>query len=156
MPGGPRIDPRRLRHGEIIAGLGGLVLLVALFAVPWFGDGHGSAVSGWNAMPILRWFVLVVGVAGVSMAVLQATCATPAIPVTAAVIVTLVGGLGTLLLVVRLFTGSTGPEFGAFIGVAAAFSVVAGAWRSMRQEGGWTPGPGHPVPIIPLAPRQGR
>ena len=45
------MDLRRLRAGEWIAGISGLVLLVALF-LPWYGDGAGSR-TGWESLGAL-------------------------------------------------------------------------------------------------------
>ena len=45
------MDLRRLRAGEWIAGVAGLVLLVALF-LPWYGDEAGSR-TGWQSLGAL-------------------------------------------------------------------------------------------------------
>jgi hypothetical protein len=145
-------DLRRLRHGEILAGLGAVALVVLLFVLPWYGTSHGGGTDGWSAMPILRWLVVLAAVSGLMLALLQAACSSPALPVTASVIATVLGGLSTLVLVVRVFTGSGDPKLAAFLGLAASAALTSGGWMSMRQEGGWTPGPDRSIPTVSLAP----
>ena len=60
----------RLGRGEFLAVLGGLLLALGLF-LPWYGtnpdnrnaniDGVRGTVSGWEAHPILHWFLLAGG-----------------------------------------------------------------------------------------------
>jgi hypothetical protein len=57
----------RLGRGEFLAVAGGLLLALGLF-LPWYGtnpdnrnaniDGARGTVSGWEAHPILHWFLL--------------------------------------------------------------------------------------------------
>ncbi|HEX4010496.1 MAG TPA: hypothetical protein VHX62_10830 [Solirubrobacteraceae bacterium] len=145
-----------LRRGEIIAGLGGLVLLVGLFAVPWFqvgssGAGHTDA-SGWTSLPTLRWLILVASLSGVALAVLQATRRAPALPVTTSIIATALGLLTTLALIIRIPTDGASPLAGAFVGLVATAAITAGAFLSLRQEDGWRPDAEHPIERISLRP----
>ncbi|MGO9956776.1 MAG: hypothetical protein ACLP50_12450 [Solirubrobacteraceae bacterium] len=147
-----RSDLARLRGGEVVAAVAGLALLALMFLVPWYGAAHGSAADGWNTMPVLRWVAVVTALAGLLLAVLQAVVAAPAVPASASMIVTVVGGLTTLLLAIRLVAGSGDPKLGAFLGLLAAAALTAGAWRSMRQESGWVPGVDRQVPTVSLGP----
>jgi hypothetical protein len=147
-----RSDLARLRSGEVVAAGAGLALLALMFLIPWYGAAHGSAADGWNAMAVLRWLVVVAALAGLVLAVLQAVQPAPAVPVSASVIVTVVAGLTTLLLAIRLVAGSGDPKLGAFLGLVAAAVLTAGAWRSMRRESGWEPGVDRPVPTVSLGP----
>ncbi|MGI8714994.1 MAG: hypothetical protein ACR2NR_17795 [Solirubrobacteraceae bacterium] len=140
---------QRLRRAEVLAGVGGLALLVFLFVLNWLRSG-GHNRHGWAAIPVLRWFLLVAALAALALAVTQATSRSPAVPVSLSVIVTVLGGLGTLLLIIRLLTTSDGLCAGAFLGLVAVAGIAVGGFASMRREQGWTPGPGHPVEIVPL------
>jgi hypothetical protein len=55
------IDTSKLQRGELIAVAGGLVLLIGLF-MKWYEytgiQSDMGKVSGWDAHPIMRWFVL--------------------------------------------------------------------------------------------------
>ena len=144
--------PRRIRSGEVIAGLAGLALAVILFALPWFSAGQGATASGWSAMDVLRFPVMIAALGGLALATAQATQASPALPVALSVVVTVVGALTTLALVIRLPTAAGTPQAGAYAGLVCAIVLTGGAFRSLREESGWSPGPEHPIPIIPLGP----
>lgn len=142
----------RLRSGEVIAGLAGLALAVVLFALPWFSTGHDATATGWSAMDVLRVPVAITALAGLALATAQATQASPALPVSLSVVVTVIGALTTLALVIRLPTAAGTPQAGAYAGLACAIVLTGGAFRSLREESGWSPGPEHPIPTIPLGP----
>lgn len=144
----------RLRRGEIIAALSAVVLVALMFLVPWFrfatpGGGHTSA-NAWTSLPTLRWLLLVTAAAALLLGYLQASRAAPALPVTADVIVVTFSAVITLMLLIRLLTSTGSPLIGAFAGLAAIAVLTAGAFMSLRQEGGWTPSPDHPVETIAL------
>jgi hypothetical protein len=142
----------RLRRGEIIAPLSALVLVALVFLVPWFqfttpGSGHTSA-NAWTSLPTLRWFLLVTAAAGLLLGWFQATREAPALPVTWDVIVVTLSAITTVILLIRVLTGEGSPLVGAFAGLAAVAALTVGAFLSLREEGGWTPGPEHPVETL--------
>jgi len=155
-------DPTRLRRGEWLAGAGGLLLLVSLFLFKWYGvsvalgNGWslGLSANGWHAHSILRWLMLLTIVAAVALWALTATQPTDAIPLSAAVVATVIAGVTTLCLAWRVIVDEPGPndvvgvKLGAWIGLAAAALVVVGAWLSMRDED--RRGPLPEVPARPL------
>ena len=61
------MDTSRLSRSEYLAVAGALLLVISLF-LPWYEttagnvaaniDGHKGSVSGWEAHPILRWYLL--------------------------------------------------------------------------------------------------
>jgi 4-amino-4-deoxy-L-arabinose transferase-like glycosyltransferase len=67
----------RLGRGEFLAVLGGLLLALGLF-LPWYGtnpdnrnaniDGVRGNVSGWEAHPVLHWFLLAAALAPLILA----------------------------------------------------------------------------------------
>jgi hypothetical protein len=148
----------RLRAGEVIAGLGGVLMLVFMFALKWYGlnarlaEGHAglpgaTAWNGWNELPLVRWLLLLTGLCAILLAFFQATRAAPALPVALSVIVTVLGGLSTVALVVRVLiappalpaVGSLDRLTGAYLGLIAAAAIAYGGYASMRQEGGPDP-----------------
>jgi len=140
----------RLRLGEYLAALGSLALLVALFALDWYS---GPAVGGWRAIPTLRWFVLTSAVLGLALGLAQIAMRGPALPVTLDLIGMLIAGLTTILIAIRLITTGATLAAGAWVGVGAAALTALGAYRAMRTEQGWTPGPEHPIELVQLRTR---
>lgn len=154
----PRIKLSRLRTGEIIAGLGGVLLLVFMFALDWYGlaarlaEGHqglpgATSWSGWQELPVIRWLLLVTGVCAILLAYFQASRRAPALPVALSVIVTALGAATLLSLLVRVLiappslpgVGALDRLTGAYLGLFAALAILYGAYASMRQEGGAAP-----------------
>jgi hypothetical protein len=66
------MDLSRLRRGELIAAVGGLLLAVGIF-LPWYRtssdnanaliDGRRGDLSAWTVHPIMRWLLLAAAVA---------------------------------------------------------------------------------------------
>jgi hypothetical protein len=145
----------RLRRGEIIAVSSAVVLVALMFLVPWFqsanpGGGHTSA-NAWTSLPTLRWLLLVTAASGLVLGYLQASREAPALPVAASVIVVTLSAITTLILLIRVLSGTGTPLIGAFAGLVAVAAQTVGAFMSLRQEGGWNPNPptpGHPIETI--------
>lgn len=148
----------RLRHGELIAALSAIVLVALLFLVTWFHFGSGpatTAANGWHSLPVLRWFLLVTAAGGLLLAYLQAAREAPALPAAVSMILMTLAAISTVLLVIRLPTSDGRPQIGAYLGLAATIAVGAGAFRSLRQEGGWLPDGDHPIERITITPSSG-
>jgi hypothetical protein len=144
-------DLSRLRRGEQIAA-GAAVLLFILMFFDWysvsvsagpFGD-FSVGGSAWQVFDFLDLYLLVVILAAIGLAVLTATERSPALPVTASVIVTALAALGTLLVLFRLIDTPIGdvPDgvdvsrtVWAFLGLIAVAAIAYGGYRSMREEG---------------------
>jgi hypothetical protein len=62
-----------------------------------------------------------------------------------------VGAITTLAVLIRLLTGDGTPEVGGWLGLVATAALTVGAFKSLRQEEGWEPGPEHPVETIDLS-----
>jgi hypothetical protein len=137
------LDLSRLRHGEVIVGVGAVVLLASMFAFDWFGvSGQaGHSITGWNALTHVRWLVLVCCICALALVYLQVSRRAPALPVALSVIVNVVGVLTVLALLYRVVINEPGPDSlvsqkpGAFVGLAAAIAIAYGSYASMRQEG---------------------
>ena len=125
----------RLRWFEWLIAAGGIVLLVAMLALPWYRGPHGS-LSGWQALTHLRWVFLAAAVVALAAAVLQATRPSPAIPVTVTLFATLLGAVATALLIYRVLADPLGGsrKVGGFLALAAAAAIAYGGWRSLRSD----------------------
>ena len=156
----------RLRGGEWLAALGAIGLLVSLLALHWYGPGgpagpplggHGppAALTGWRAIPTLRWWVLATVLLGLALTLAQAAVPGPALPATLDLIGMLVAGLTTLLLLIRLASTGATLRFGAVLGLLAAGAVTFGAFRAMRTEQGSPPGREDAVELVELPDRHG-
>jgi hypothetical protein len=144
-----RFSATRLRRGEVIAGVGGVALLVFLFALNWLSFG-GVNRHGWTAVPVLRWLLLIVAAAAIALALTQALYRAPAIPVSLSAIVTVLGSVAVVCFVVKLLTTSAGLCIGIFLGLVATIAITIGAFQSLRREQGWTPGPDRPIETVSL------
>lgn len=148
----------RLRSGEWIASAGALVLLVTML-LPWYGYAGASGVAqitGWDVFIHLRWLILVTIIAGLALAVLQAACRAPAIPVSLSVIVTVLGALTSLWLIYRVLISVPGSDGllvqkpAAYVGLASALALTVGGFRSLRQEDRPDPARNAEIPTIAL------
>ena len=123
----------RLRDGELIAGAGGVALLVSLF-LGWY-----SGASAWEAFSVLDVLLALLALVPLALVVLQATRESPSLPVAFSVLTVVAGALATLLVLYRVVNqpganDAVEVELGAWIGLAAAVVTAAGGWRSMRVE----------------------
>jgi hypothetical protein len=144
-------DLSRLRRGEKIAAAAAVLLLILMF-FDWYsvsvsagplGD-FSVGGSAWEAFDVLDIYLFVVILAAIGLAVLTATERSPALPVTASVIVTALAGLGTLFVLYRLIDTPVGDvpdgvDVGrtvwAFLGLIAVAAITYGGYLSMREEG---------------------
>lgn len=143
-------DLNRLRRGEQVAAGAALLLFVLMF-FDWYSVSvdagpFGLSVGGsaWQAFDLLDIYLLIVVLAALGLAFLTATERSPALPVTAGVIVTALAALGTLLVLYRLIDApvgdvpdgvSVGRTIWAFLGLIAVAAIAYGGYLSMRDEG---------------------
>jgi hypothetical protein len=123
-----RLD--RLRSGELLAGTGGALLVVALF-LPWFGD-----ADAWQAFDVLDLVLLLAGLTGVAVAVIAAANAKSDAPIASAALIVPVGLLATLLVLYRVLdpVGDSSRRIGLYLGLAGGAAIAYGCWRSIRDE----------------------
>jgi len=129
------MDLRRLRSGEWIAGISGLVLLVALL-MPWYGDDAGSR-TGWQSLGALDVVLALVALSALSVPVVTAFHRVPAVPLAHQSLNTLVGGVAVLLVLIRVLNmpdWASGREWGLWVALAATAGVAAGDLLAMRDE----------------------
>lgn len=155
------MDPRRLRIGEWLLGLGGVVLLASTF-LDWYDvdsrqsvqDSGSAAVltargslSAWEAFSVVDLLIVLLAALAIGSAVMAAVHATPAASLALASLAALVG---LVVLIALAFRALSPPAFsvegteipgddislasGLWIGLAACALTVGAAFASMRSE----------------------
>ena len=131
------MELRRLRHGELIAALGGVALLIVMF-LSWYSAG-GIGLTAWEAFNVTDVILALTALAGIGLAALTAARRSPALPVAGSVITWTLGAVAVLLVLYRILN-QPGPnefvevELGAFLGLLSVLAVAVGGWRAMRDE----------------------
>jgi hypothetical protein len=146
------MDLRRLRPGEWLAGLGGVVLLVSMF-LDWYGiDGYktrtrvGQGYAGvetvwgkanaWESFSMVDIFLAIAAAVAVAAAVMTAVQRGAAIPTALLSLALLFAAIGAVLLVWRVLDppGDTTREAGLWVGLGAFAVMLGGILASMRDE----------------------
>jgi hypothetical protein len=149
------MDLGRIKGGQLIAAVGGIVLLISLLFLNWYGVGGsvqtsfgsisvGADFGAWDGQgfsgTIANLIMLAAGLAAVGLALLTATSRTVALPVAASALTAGLGiGAVTMVLLRILFqpgpNGLVDLKFGIFLALAGALGVAYGGWQSMQDEG---------------------
>jgi hypothetical protein len=150
------VKPRSPRAGELAAGAGGALLLIATF-LPWFGVDsavelpgrpggttvRGEGVDAWQSFAVIDVVLLAVAVAALLLLVLGV--ADLRAPVGLALAVTGAGVVCALLVIYRLLdppdvataadtaAHETGRRIGPFFALVATIAVSWGGWRVLEQ-----------------------
>lgn len=149
------MDFSKLRLGELIAGVAGVVLLIVMF-LAWYGvsgnlgggltgalakqAGVSTSFNAWAVFGFLDILLFLTALAAIAAAVLTATQRSVALPVAASVVITALGVLVTLLVLFRILD-QPGPnefldvKYGAYLGLLACAAIAAGGFLSMQDEG---------------------
>jgi hypothetical protein len=148
------VELGRLRRGELIAAIGGVVLLFSLLFLNWYSIGAsvttprgnfsvGASLGAWDRQGFLGTLANLVILAGalsaVGLGVLTAMSRTVALPVAASALTTSLGIAAVILVFGRMVfqplpNEFVDLEFGIFIALAGALAVAAGGWLSMDDE----------------------
>ena len=152
------MDFSKLRTGETVAAIGGLVLLVAMFLFDWyeisgfgglieqFGDAVGvdTGIKAWDGQgffgTIANLVILAAAIAAVALAIVTATSRTVALPVAASAISAGLG-IGAVVMVLLRMVFQPGPNevvdlrFGILLALIGAGMIAYGGWQSMQEEG---------------------
>ena len=159
-----RMDTSKLTTGDIIAGVGGIVLLIALF-LPWYGvsadiPGVGSlseSASGWEVLSLIDILLFLIAVAAIAIVAARAAGALPA-DIPAPVILLALGALAVLLVIFRIIDIPTDGDVpdqidlsrkvGIFLALIGAAAVAYGGWRTNTETptGRRTPATDPPPP----------
>ena len=122
------MTPAEQRLGRLVCGAGGTLLIVSLF-LPWAAGGSGN-LSGWELWAMADGFLLIVGLAGIGMALTGGRFGLfrPDLSLRAAA--DLLGVVTTVLLawfVIFDFPEGASREVGVFLGLIGAMAVAGGA-----------------------------
>jgi hypothetical protein len=137
----------RLSPGQMIAAVGGIALLVAMF-LPWVGVSGPSLPSGlpggvdtstsediWKGSS-LDIYLLITGVVALLPALLAVTDSAEEFSFVSAA--TLLLGVVAVILVIAFLTvdfpDGADRKFGAFVGLGAAIVVAIGGFRATQEE----------------------
>jgi hypothetical protein len=144
------MTPHKLRAGDVVAGLGGVVLLVVMF-FPWYDFLPGVYSGGrtitddntvqnaWQAFSILLVPLVATALLGIAVFLTTLFERSSGPPVVALVFAAAIGSMTCVLVLIRVIN-PPGPNFGAdlrwgaWAGVLCTFAVAAGAWWSLRDE----------------------
>jgi hypothetical protein len=137
----------KVRNGEVIAAVGGIALIVSLF-LPWY-DG----VDAWQAFDVVHVILMVCGLFGPLLLVLQIQQKTAAVPLA---IAGLGAWAGLLAIAIVLLRGLAFPpvddrQWGIAVALIASIVLFVGVWRSLgdervRLKGRWSTHTGGVVP----------
>jgi hypothetical protein len=125
----------RMRVGESLALLGAIGLIVSL-KLRWYEVPKGS-LTAWETFGPAVVLLILAALAGLALALATVTERTTALPVAAAIWCTLFGFIGLVAAFVRVLERPQGASSlcpGAWVALAGAVLVLAGAWLSMRDE----------------------
>ena len=164
------VDTTRLRLGDLIAGVSGLVLFISLFLTwytwksntPELGGARSFSESGWAVLTLLDKLLLLAAIAAIALAVLRATRALPDLPFNVALVTLVLGVLATLFTLYRLaripgglFAEAAEIEVqrsvGIFVALLASLGVTVGAWLAWNEEGRSSEGPNRRRRTQPVA-----
>lgn len=150
-----------VREGELLAAASGIVLVLVMLLLDWYGVAHHGFLTGshhgrggnaFASFTILDLLLLFTGVFAIVLAALSANEPKPNTPVALSALLALVSFVAVLLLAIRMIDVPRGLELrsGAWIGLLATIGIFAGSCRALREgspapaRGGKPGSPGGP------------
>jgi hypothetical protein len=155
------MDLRRLRAGEWLVGISGLVLFVALF-LPWYDiqegivfgpvDAFDASASAWDSFAVLDVLLAICALGGMAVVIVTAIHSTPAVPLALQSLLTILALVLVALVAFRLIdppdvsfvegggrlvreqVDEVSRGAGAWLGLAGTLGLVVGGLVAMRDE----------------------
>ena len=129
------------RAGPLIAGAGGMLLIVSLF-LPWAEKG-GVSRSGWELWTMADVFFLIAGLCAIAAAITGGRFGLFRPDVTVIGATDMLGVVATVLIgwvLIFDFPAGADPEIGAFLALIGAMTIAGGAgdYRPLRGAA-WFP-----------------
>ncbi len=112
-----RMDLRRLRAGEWMAGGAGVALLVSLF-LPWYSPGE---VTAWQAFSVIDLLLAALAAAAIALVPITASQRTPSVAIAYEALLTLAAMVGVLIVLLRVIDlpGADGRSGGLWLGAGS-------------------------------------
>jgi uncharacterized membrane protein HdeD (DUF308 family) len=126
---------RRLRTGELLVLVGVAGVIASLFE-PWYESATGN-LDAWDTFGPSIVLLLAAVCAGLALVLSSLSERSPALPVSMAVWSVLLGLAAVIAAVVRVIERpdhATSLCAGAWLALAGAVAITAGAWQSLRDE----------------------
>jgi hypothetical protein len=142
---------RRVRAGEVVAGVAGAVLLLSTFLEWYTVRGREEGLTAWEAFSVVDVLVAAVALLAIALAVSQVAGRGPAVPVGIGVVTATLSLAATLLVLYRIVNqpgpnDAIGVAAGAWLGLAACVAIFLGSWLALSDE---RPRPADPPPPEP-------
>jgi hypothetical protein len=139
--------------GEQLAGIAGLVLFLTMFLFAWYGfdlPAGAPDINGFDAFDAVGdWFNIILvlaAFAGMELAVFGS--GSERIPISMSVVTTVLGGIGTIILLIYVISPPDAPtfgeaapeidlsrEFGVWLGLISLIALTVGGYMTMQEEG---------------------
>jgi hypothetical protein len=126
---------RRLRLGELLALAGAACVIVSLLE-PWYESSLGR-LDAWDTFGPGVALLMAAACAALALVFATLTERSPALPVSLEVWSVLLGLIAVIAAVVRVLERpdhATSLCAGAWLALAGAVAIFAGAWQSLRDE----------------------
>jgi drug/metabolite transporter (DMT)-like permease len=126
---------RRVRLGELLALLGAACVIVSLLE-PWY-EGALGRLDAWDTFGPAVVLLMAAACAALALVLSNLAERSPGLPVSLAVWGVLLGLIAVIAAVVRVLERpdhATSLCAGAWLALAGAMAILAGAWQSVRDE----------------------
>jgi hypothetical protein len=126
---------RRVRLGELLALLGAACVIVSLLE-PWY-EGALGRLDAWDTFGPAVVLLMAAACAALALVLSNLAERSPGLPVSLAVWGVLLGLIAVIAAVVRVLERpdhATSLCAGAWLALAGAVAILAGAWQSVRDE----------------------
>jgi peptidoglycan/LPS O-acetylase OafA/YrhL len=127
------MDLRRLRAGEWMAAVAGVILLAALFQ-PWYGTPDATA---WEAFSVIDLVLAAFAMFAIALLVVTAAQKVPTVPIALDAALALAGMLALVLVLLRVASlpdGADSREWGLWQGLIGVLGINVAAWVAMRDQ----------------------
>ena len=129
---------KRIHGSEVLAGFGGLFLLLLMF-FDWYSASGVGSVSAWQAYSFIDIVLALAAVFAILLPLLVLTQSSPSVSLVASVVSTTASIVATLLIVIRILDPANQYEIedvavGAYLGLAASMLMTVGSWLAMHRE----------------------
>jgi hypothetical protein len=125
------VDVSKLSREDWMVGGGGILLIIFLFALPWYSvDGFSEAAtsSPYSIWGILALLVLIVVVGDWALATFSPSTTLPTTPLGRDLTRAAAAGLVVLLLLIKLIAHTGNWGIGFYLDIILALVVLYGAW----------------------------